>query len=119
MKENPSVRVVNDQIGSPTYAGDLAEAIMSILESGHFIPGILHYCNEGQASWFTFATAIKELSGISCDVVPILSSGFPTPAKRPSFSLMNTSKIKKLYSLNIPEWKASLAFCINKINQGV
>lgn len=119
MKEGPSVRVVNDQIGSPTYAGDLAEAIISILESGHFTPGILHYCNEGRASWFTFAKAIKELSGIICDVIPISSSGFPTPAKRPAFSLMDNSKIKKVYGLAIPEWKISLASCINKINQGV
>jgi dTDP-4-dehydrorhamnose reductase len=119
MKEGPYVRVVNDQIGSPTYAGDLAEAIMCILESPHFTPGIMHYCNEGQASWYIFAKEIKELSQISCDVVPISSSGFPTPAKRPAFSLMNNSKIKKTYGLTIPEWKISLALCINKINQGV
>lgn len=119
MKAGPTVRVVNDQIGSPTYAGDLAEAILFILDSQHFTPGILHYCNEGHASWYTFAKEIKELSQNVCDVLPISSSGFPTPAKRPAFSLLNNSKIKKVYGLNIPEWKISLALCINKINQGV
>lgn len=119
MKGGPSVRVVDDQIGSPTYAGDLAEAIMHILESEHFVPGIFHYCNEGQASWFSFASEIKELSGFSCDVIAIPSSGFPTPAKRPAYSLMDNSKIKKVYGLSIPEWKTSLALCIQKINEGV
>jgi dTDP-4-dehydrorhamnose reductase len=118
MKAGPAVRVVNDQIGSPTYAGDLAEAILFILESQHFTAGILHYCNEGQASWYTFAKEIRELSGSDCDVLPISTSGFPTPAKRPAFSLMNNSRIKKVYGLKIPEWKTSLALCMKKINQG-
>jgi dTDP-4-dehydrorhamnose reductase len=119
MKERPVVRVVNDQIGSPTYAGDLAESIMSILESQHFSPGIWHYCNKGQASWYIFAEEIRKLSQIVCEVLPISTSEFPTPAKRPAFSLMDNSKIEKAYGLNIPEWKTSLALCINKINQGV
>jgi dTDP-4-dehydrorhamnose reductase len=119
MRTGSSVRVVDDQIGSPTYAGDLAEAIMQILDSEHFVPGLLHYCNEGRASWFTFATEIKKLSGINCDIIPISSSGFPTAAKRPAYSLMDNSKIKKVYGLSIPDWKTSLASCIQKINQGV
>jgi len=119
MRTGSSVRVVDDQIGSPTYAGDLAEAIMQILDSEHFVPGLLHYCNEGRASWFTFATEIKKLSGINCDIIPISSSGFPTVAKRPAYSLMDNSKIKKVYGLSIPNWKTSLASCIQKINQGV
>ena len=119
MKERPSVRVVNDQLGSPTYAGDLAEAIMHILESDRFTPGIIHFCNEGQASWFSFAAEIKELSGISCEIQPIPSSAFPTPAKRPAYSIMDNSKIKEVYGLNIPNWKTSLSLCIQKIKQGV
>jgi dTDP-4-dehydrorhamnose reductase len=119
MKERSSLSVVEDQKGSPTYAGDLAEAIMQILESDHFIPGIFHYSNEGEISWFDFAKEIKRLTGSSCDILPIPSSGFPTSAKRPAYSLMDKSKIKKAYGLNIPGWKTSLALCIQKIKQGV
>ena len=71
-----------------------------MLESGHFIPGIYHYSNEGEASWFEFASEIKKLTGSGCHIVPIPSSGFPTPAKRPSYSLLDKSKIKKDYGLS-------------------
>ena len=119
MKERDTVRVVTDQIGSPTYAGDLANTIMVILESDHFTPGIFHFCNEGQASWFDFAREIKGLSGALCEIQPIFSSGFQTAAKRPSYSLMDNSKIKQVYRISVPDWKTSLALCIGKINQGV
>jgi dTDP-4-dehydrorhamnose reductase len=119
MNEKPSVKVVQDQRGSPTYAADLAEAILQILESEHFTPGIYHYSNEGEISWYDFAVEIKRLTGSSCEVLPIPSAGFPTAAKRPDYSLLDKSKIKRVYGLAIPDWKTSLAFCIQQIKQGV
>jgi dTDP-4-dehydrorhamnose reductase len=113
MKERDSINVVQDQIGSPTYAGDLAAAIMQVLESDHFIPGIYHYSNEGETNWFSFAEEIKRRTGSSCLILPISSSGFPTPAKRPAYSLLDKTKIKKDYGLHIPEWRSSLAICID------
>jgi dTDP-4-dehydrorhamnose reductase len=117
MKERNSINVVDDQIGSPTYAGDLAAAIMQMLETNHFIPGIYHYSNEGEISWFTFAEEIKKRTGSNCHVLPIPSSGFPTPAKRPSYSLLDKTKIKKDYGLYIPEWQSSLAVCIDLLKK--
>jgi dTDP-4-dehydrorhamnose reductase len=117
MKERESVSVVQDQKGSPTYAGDLAEAIIQMLESDHFIPGIYHYSNEGQTNWFEFAVEIKKLSGSACNILPVPSSGYPTPAKRPAYSLMDKSKIKKDYGLNIPDWQTSLAICIDLLKK--
>jgi dTDP-4-dehydrorhamnose reductase len=119
MKERNSISVVEDQIGSPTYAGDLADAIMQILESNQFIPGIYHYSNEGETSWFAFAEEIKKGIGSSCIVLPIPTSGFPTPAKRPAYSLLDKSKIKKDYGLHIPEWRSSLAVCIDLLKKEV
>ena len=113
MSERNSINVVDDQIGSPTYAGDLAAAIMQMLETNHFIPGIYHYSNEGEISWFTFAEEIKKRTGSHCLVLSIPSSGFPTPAKRPAYSLLDKTKIKKDYGLFIPEWQYSLAVCID------
>jgi dTDP-4-dehydrorhamnose reductase len=120
MKDRESIQVVSDQTGSPTYAADLAKGIMQILESGHFKPGIYHYSNEGETNWFEFALEIKKLTGSLCRVLPIPSSGYPTPAKRPSYSLMNKSKIRQAYGITIPDWRTSLASCIDKIkNQTV
>jgi dTDP-4-dehydrorhamnose reductase len=120
MKDRESINVVDDQIGSPTYAADLAKAIMNMLESNHFLPGIYHYSNEGETNWYKFAIEIKNLTGSKCLVLPIPSSGFPTPAKRPAYSLMDKSKIKKDYDLYIPEWQSSLAVCIDLLKkQGV
>jgi dTDP-4-dehydrorhamnose reductase len=120
MDSRPTIQVVQDQVGSPTYAGDLALAILQILSSGLLHPGIYHYSNEGEISWFQFALEIKRLVASSCEVMPILSAAYPTAARRPTYSLMDKSKIKKDYHLNIPDWKASLAFCIERIKeQGV
>ena len=120
MEERESINVVRDQTGSPTYAADLANAIMQILESNHFNPGIYHYSNEGETTWFEFALEIKKLTGSACKVVPIPSSEFPTPAKRPAYSLLDKSKIRKEYNLFIPAWQASLAICIDVLKkQGV
>jgi dTDP-4-dehydrorhamnose reductase len=120
MKERDSIRVVDDQKGSPTYAGDLADALMQILESDHFIPGIYHYSNEGETTWYKFAEEIKKLTDSTCQILSIPSSGYPTPAKRPAYSLLDKSKIKKDYGLQIPAWQTSLAYCIELLKkQGV
>jgi len=115
MREKPSINVIDDQIGSPTYAADLARAILVILGSGTFVPGIYHYSNEGEISWFQFALAIRELTGSACPVNPIPTTQYPTPAKRPHYSLLDKSRIKKIYGLTIPAWKESLALCIARL----
>jgi dTDP-4-dehydrorhamnose reductase len=113
MSERERVQVVQDQTGSPTYAADLAGSILQILDSGLFIPGIYHYSNEGVTTWYEFALEIKRLTASSCQVLPIPTSGYPTPAKRPAYSLLDKSKIKKTYGLKIPTWQSSLSICID------
>ncbi len=117
MRERESISVVQDQQGTPTYCGDLAVAIMEIIESGNFKPGIYHYSNEGVTNWYEFALEIKRLTGSTCNVSPILSSGFPTPAKRPAYSLLDKTKIKHDYQIGIPEWKTSLSVCIDLLKK--
>ncbi len=120
MKERDTVKVVDDQRGSPTYSGDLAEAIMQIIETKHFEPGIYHFSNDGETTWYEFASEIKKLTGSSCNILPIPTNEYPTPAKRPAYSLMDKSKIKKEYGLRIPDWRISLALCIDQLKkQGV
>lgn len=108
MQERESINVVNDQIGSPTYAADLAQAMIDILESSNWVPGIYNYSNEGEISWYEFALSIKEFGGYNCNVGGIPSSSYPTPAKRPEFSLLDKKKIKTLYNFNIANYKDSL-----------
>ncbi|MFH6969577.1 dTDP-4-dehydrorhamnose reductase [Flavobacterium sp. FlaQc-28] len=108
MQERDEINVVNDQIGSPTYAADLAQTMIDIIEASKWIPGIYNYSNEGEISWYEFAVSIKELGSYNCKVGGIPSSSYPTPAKRPSFSLLNKEKIKTLYNLDIPNYKESL-----------
>jgi dTDP-4-dehydrorhamnose reductase len=127
MKERPEINVVSDQVGAPTYAGDLAEAILKIVNResaiGHnggqsdikWVPGIYHYSNKGRISWYDFAVAIKELSGSGCKVSPIPTSQYPTPAQRPAFSLLDIHKIQYTYQLTIPDWKDSLQRCLQKL----
>lgn len=115
MSEKPEINVVNDQVGSPTYAADLARAIMQIVSSGDWQPGIYHYSNEGIISWYEFAQAIKELSGCNCIVNPIPGSAYPTPAKRPAYSAMDLSAIGQAYGIYPPAWKDSLRLCLNVI----
>jgi len=117
MRERESINVVDDQIGSPTYAAGLADAIMKIASTQHFSPGIYNYSDEGQISWFDFAVAIKELIGASCIVNPIPTSQYPTPARRPHYSLLDKTKIRETYGIAIPEWKSNLAECINQIRK--
>ncbi|MBF4492891.1 dTDP-4-dehydrorhamnose reductase [Flavobacterium sp. MR2016-29] len=108
MQERDAINVVNDQIGSPTYATDLAQAMVDILESENWIPGIYNYSNEGEISWYEFALSIKDLGGYNCKVGGIPSESYPTPAKRPEFSLLDKKKIKSIYNLSIPNYKESL-----------
>lgn len=108
MKERESISVVNDQIGSPTYAADLAQAIMTIVTAPSWFSGIYNYSNEGEISWYQFALAIKEVGDYTCEISGIPSSAYPTPAQRPTYSLLNKSKIKKTYGINIPNYKESL-----------
>jgi dTDP-4-dehydrorhamnose reductase len=116
MKERPSINVVSDQVGSPTYAADLAAAILHIIAAPSFIPGLYHYSNEGRVSWYEFALAIRELIGSACEVHPIPTDQYPTPAKRPRFSLLDKSLIRSTYHLTIPEWRPSLVTCIGKMH---
>jgi dTDP-4-dehydrorhamnose reductase len=118
MKERPSINVVSDQVGSPTYAADLAAAILHIIiGTSPFIPGLYHYSNEGRISWYEFALAIRDIIGSTCEVHPIPTTQYPTPAKRPPFSLLDKSLIRSTYHLTIPEWRPSLITCIGKIHQ--
>lgn len=103
------INVVADQIGTPTYAGDLARAIHQILRHEKWTPGIYHFTDEGVASWYDFAKAIFEISGIDIRVNPIPTSAYPTPAKRPLYSVLSKAKIKNTYGLEIPYWRDSLA----------
>ncbi len=119
--EKDSLRVVSDQTGTPTYGRDLAEAILQIISGVirnqlAFNSGIYNYSNEGVCSWYDFASAIIEESGLTCQVVPILTSEYPAAAKRPVYSVMNKSKIKENYNLTIPHWRLSLKRCIKELN---
>ncbi|MBO4488303.1 MAG: dTDP-4-dehydrorhamnose reductase [Bacteroidales bacterium] len=116
-KEKDSLSVVYDQIGAPTYAGDLANAILRICEHTEQVKGVAlyHFANEGSISWFEFAKSIFEIAGIDCVVKAIKTSEYPTKAQRPAFSLFNLSKIKNEYGLTIPYWKDSLKVIINKL----
>lgn len=112
MKERESINVVADQLGSPTYAADLAEAIMQIINSDIKAAGIYNFSNSGVVNWCQFATAIKEISGSKCIVNPIPSSQYPTPAKRPNYSVLDTSKIQQTFNICIPAWRSSLEKCM-------
>lgn len=114
MNERESINVVSDQLGCPTYAADLAAAIMQIITSGKskVNPGIYHYSNAGITNWYEFAVAIKKLSGSNCIVNPITTEQYPTPAKRPAYSVLDTTKIKKTFGIEIPGWEDSLRACL-------
>lgn len=114
-RERKDIRVVSDQIGTPTYAGDLARTIHVILQHPDWRPGIYHYTNEGVASWYDFAIAIFRLSGIDVDVTPVSTRDYPSPAKRPLYSVLSKNKIKKTFNLKIPYWEDSLKKCLNSM----
>ena len=115
MKKNNSVKVVNDQIGSPTYAYDLAKVIIEIILNNKNKSGLFHYSNEGEISWVEFARSIRELYNLDCEIIGVSSKEFKTLAKRPKYSLLNKSKIKTTFNLEIPDYKQSLKDCIEII----
>ncbi|MDR6846408.1 dTDP-4-dehydrorhamnose reductase [Flavobacterium granuli] len=117
MQERDSLNVVNDQIGSPTYAADLAQAIMTILTHNHWQAGIYHFSNEGEISWYEFALTIQEICGFDCAISGIPSSAYPTPAKRPQYSLLDKTKIKKTFGVVVPEYKESLVKCMRLLSE--
>lgn len=108
MTERDTLGVVNDQVGSPTYAADLAQVILTILDSSKWEPGIYHYSNAGEISWFDFASDIKEIANKTCDIKGIPASSYPTPAERPAYSLLDKSKIKTVYGIGSIDYKISL-----------
>ena len=114
----PQIKVVFDQAGTPTYALDLAEAIFDIVENRKAIgnDGIYHFSNEGVCSWYDFAVAIAGYSGnLSCDIQPCHSDEFPSKVRRPSYSVLDKSKIKRTFGLAIPHWTVSLRKCISNM----
>ncbi len=113
-KERGNLRVVYDQVGTPTYARDLANILINLLDKE--IKGIYHYSNEGAISWYDFAMAIIELYGIKCNIAPILSKDYPTLAKRPSYSVLSKSKIKEKLQIDIHYWRESLKDCLLELN---
>jgi dTDP-4-dehydrorhamnose reductase len=112
MQERDSLNVVNDQIGSPTYAADLAQVLMTIVTHAHWQAGIYHFSNEGAISWYEFALAIQEIGGFDCLVNGIPSSDYPTPAKRPHYSLLDKSKITTTFGVVVPGYRESLEQCM-------
>jgi dTDP-4-dehydrorhamnose reductase len=114
--ERSELKVVADQIGSPTYAQDLAKLVVEHgLRSWNFKGGIYHYSNEGLASWYDFAYEIMKLKGLSCKVLPIRTEDYPTPAARPHYSVLDKTKIKNELGITIPHWKDSLELCLKKL----
>ena len=116
--EREHLQVVFDQVGSPTYAGDLADAILHIVEGGtHEAYGTYHYSNEGVCSWYDFAKEICEMSGNVCEIRPCHSDEFPSKVARPHYSVLDKTKIKTTFGISIPHWKESLAVCIKELNE--
>ncbi|MBQ3769336.1 MAG: dTDP-4-dehydrorhamnose reductase [Prevotella sp.] len=114
-KEKPELGVIFDQIGTPTYARDLARVIMTAINKG-IVPGIYHFSNEGVISWYDFTMAIHRLAGItSCHVRPLHTAEYPTPAARPHYSVLDKTKIKQTYGIEVPYWEESLKECIEKL----
>ena len=114
MTERQQVSVVADQFGSPTWAKDLAELIMITLKK--WIPGIYHYSNQGRASWYEFALAIRDLSELNCEVIPVTSAEFPTAAQRPTYSLLDKTKVSQTFGIEISPWKDSLSRMLQEVH---
>lgn len=118
-KEKENLGVVFDQVGSPTYAADLAQTVLDVIsyseKNKSWKSGIYHYSNEGVASWYDFASEIMELAGLHCKVMPIETADYPLPAPRPMYSVMNKQKIKTAFHVDIPHWKNSLKKMIHKL----
>ncbi len=109
-RERLEIQVVQDQVGTPTYAGDLAAAIVAIMENDERIEheGIYHYSNDGECSWYDFATEIVRQSGLDCKIQPIATAAYPGKAVRPAYSVLDKSKIRKVFGVTVPDWKEAL-----------
>ena len=116
--ERDTLNVVFDQVGSPTFAGDLARAIFEVVEKEAYVgtEGIYHYSNEGVCSWYDFAVEISNLSHTRCDIRPCHSDEFPSKVTRPSYSVLDKTKLKKTFGIVVPHWKESLVKCIEQLN---
>jgi dTDP-4-dehydrorhamnose reductase len=120
-KERDTLEIVNDQIGSPTYARDLANCIIdiiikSILNPKAYLPGIYHYANQGVCSWYEFASEILNIAGIkSCKLIPVSTEQYPAVAKRPKYSVLDTTKVRESFGIGIPNWRDSLRECLSSI----
>ena len=112
MSSREKISVVNDQFGSPTYAVDLGEAVIKIIASDKWESGIFHYCNSGIINWFQFANAIKVNANLNCEITGIPTQSYPTPAKRPAYSALDTEKIQTQFKISIPNWEESLQTCL-------
>ncbi len=108
--------VIYDQIGTPTYASDLAKAISKIITGEKWVSGVYHFSNEGVCSWYDFAKEIHEIAGIECNVKPIETFEYPVKTPRPHYSVLNKRKIKETYGVDVPHWKDALKRCISKLN---
>jgi dTDP-4-dehydrorhamnose reductase len=115
LREREELNIVNDQIGSPTYARDLANAIIHIFQQETWQAGIYHYSNEGEISWYQFACDIQEIIGTQCRLNGVTTDKYPTPAKRPKYSLLNKYKIKSTFHVEVPNYKSSLIYCLEKL----
>ncbi len=113
--ERPELKVIADQVGSPTYAMDLAACVLHIIKSKSSAHGVYHYSNEGVTSWYDFAKAIFDISGITVKVIPVKTEEYITKARRPAYSVMDKSKIKTTLGLEIPYWRDSLVACMHKL----
>lgn len=111
-----SLRVVSDQVGTPTYAADLAQAIATVVFAPQWVPGIFNFSNEGVCSWYDFAVAIVRHSNIDCQVTPIATVDYPTAAERPHYSVLDKTRFKATFSATIPHWEDGLVRCLNRIN---
>lgn len=114
--DKDEISVVNDQKGTPTNANDIARAILKVVQAKKKTPGIYHFTNAGDTTWFGFAEAIKELTNAEIKINPIPTSQFPTPAKRPAYSVLDTAKIQEVYDVDCPHWKDSLKLLFNKLS---
>ena len=115
-KERETLGVIFDQIGTPTYARDLAQAIYAAIEKG-IVPGIYHFSNEGVCSWYDFTKAIHRIAGITtCKVLPLHTQDYPTAAARPNYSVLDKTNIKETYKLEIPHWEESLRKCMEQLS---
>jgi len=116
-EEREKLNVIFDQIGTPTYAADLADTILKVISHTEFVEGIYHFSDEGVCSWYDFTKSIHRIANIHCDVQPIESKDYPARTPRPNYSVLNKSKIKLVYGLTIPHWEESLVKCIEILNQ--